>query len=289
MLVAQDQYTILDEGSTWIHEKFLSDGQNPDKTFFDELQLRGDTLLNNLEFKKLYNFGYYMGALRESKGQLVYAAQNELDTILDFNLTVGDTVNLGDCPISPNSACEFMILTSIDSIDLLDGSNRKRLNFHGFNGGAFLLEEYDVSWIDGVGSTRGLIVDAYCGVLKSPVCWSKLNCFQNDGQLLYHSNANEIDACTIEALTDVDHVLDEDLIRIYPNPFSGDLNVRFEMASTALSWHFVVYNNLGHVIHESDPTKQFEQSIQSHTWPTGLYRIMILTNEGYFTESVIKY
>lgn len=98
--------------------------------------------------------------MKEEDKRVIYTLGSQTDTILDFNLTVGDTVVIGECDLMYSSVeeCQFMVLETIDSIQLRDGSIRKRLNFYGHNAGIYSFVDFEVSWIDGIGSTRGLIL-----------------------------------------------------------------------------------------------------------------------------------
>jgi len=132
-----------------------------------------------------------------------YGADEE-GLIYDFNLQEGDRFREG-------GACEG-IVTSVDSVVLLDGSKRKRihLNYPGVIG----LENEE--WIEGIGSSAGLFAIEH-------LCYSDhpygLGCFRSGDEVLYAPisgvceklNAQQLRYASIPYLS--------------PNPFSATLMI----------------------------------------------------------------
>jgi len=153
---------------------------------------QGDTLINNEQWLKLYatkdslfqNNLVYQGLTRSENNRVLYLdATNQLDTLYDFNLNVGDSVlfNLfGDYP-------EKLPVTSIDSIQL-NGEFYKRFKFAEPSIIAF--DELNEVWIEGIGSIHGPLFPNF------PVKFSQempdsmlLTCTTFDNLLVYQNSS----------------------------------------------------------------------------------------------------
>ena len=146
--------------------------------------MNGDTQIASVNYKKIFRSGVsyqqfcyppafgYAGAIREDSGKHIYLRlpNANADTLLyDFNLSVGDTV------INYlNYTCTVPTVSSIDSV-LVGSSWRKRFNLYDSSCGAS-----GVSFIEGIGSTRGLL--EWTASFESA---GQLECFQLHGQTLY--------------------------------------------------------------------------------------------------------
>lgn len=287
-LYAQDQYTLLDENAVWVQVSDFDDGGfGFDTITYLEIRLNGDTLLANGLNKKVYLDDRYYGGLREEDKRVIYTTETEIDTILDFNLAIGDTVIIEvpfsgiGCAINMGD-CQFMVLETIDAIQLQDGSIRKRLNFYGCNAGIFLLEDFEVSWIDGIGSTRGLLIARQCSVLPktihSPTCSGRLICYQNNGEVLFSNRKEPIFRCTTEGvLSDVTTVELEDIqITLSPNPTSDQLTVSFQTTAQFQAWSYRIFDQLGRIIAQQEIVHQSKFSIDVSLFDSGIYWLEIL-------------
>lgn len=146
--------------------------------------MNGDTQIVSLVYKKIFRSGVsyqsfcyppafgYAGAIREDSGKHIFLRlpNANADTLLyDFNLSVGDTVHN-----YLNFTCSSPTVSSIDSV-LVGSSWRKRFNLYDSSCGAS-----GVSFIEGIGSTRGLL--EWTSAFESA---GQLECFQLRGQTLY--------------------------------------------------------------------------------------------------------
>lgn len=230
-VTAQLAYPLLSEDGAWIQETFQSLDAGNESTYYTEYYLLGDTLLNGLSHKKLFIHDEYQGALREGDGYLIQSTGTSSDTLLNFSLTPGDTVRQTRC-LNSESICYYLILDSIDTVRLYDGLPRARLNFTEYNSLSGLDQGDDLvlSWIDGVGSTRGLVPDPYCGFIPdrsvSPVCLERLRCVQRSGVVLYSSSGEQEYACTVPDILDSTTESEEGLnITVFPNPSTGNVTI----------------------------------------------------------------
>ena len=62
--------------------------------WFTAEQLNGDTVINSLNYKKIFENSLYAGALREDNKIIYFIPGNSLTEYLlyNFNLTVGDSI-----------------------------------------------------------------------------------------------------------------------------------------------------------------------------------------------------
>ena len=84
-----DDGKFVIEGKTWtiFHYPFAKEYQ-----YTYRMQLKGDTTINEITYKKLYKGNTYTGALRE-EGEKVYYRENNCNEVClyDFGLNVGDS------------------------------------------------------------------------------------------------------------------------------------------------------------------------------------------------------
>ena len=232
LLTAQDEYSFLENNLQWVEEHFYSDGENTDPTQYLQFNVAEDTLIQDVTYRKWMLEEFYQGALREESGKLILLRDGVETTLLDFTLTVGDTIFLSDCDRNTPLDCQTLSLVSIDSVEVLDGSLRKRLTFelylpNTFNSSLY----YTVSWIDGSGSTYGLEL-SNCGVIGggrsiSPVCEQRLICVQDDHNLLFNNTQDQVWECSERAIVSSTHdgQLPEGSVMVSPNPTQDLINI----------------------------------------------------------------
>lgn len=160
---------------------------------YAENYISGDTVINDLQYKKISHTGYdvfctdiitsgpnYIGALREDidvKKVYFIPSGHIKDTLLyDYNLQVGDTLPLGYNTIPIDSP---MYVSSIDTIESNDGLLRMRWNLSAEYHGQF------GAIIEGIGSTAGLVENVI--VFEEG---SFLRCYYQNDSVVY-SNANQ--------------------------------------------------------------------------------------------------
>lgn len=153
----------------------------------------GDTLINNLNFFKLYKSGVaqydtpfyydniYVGALRDDNDKMFFIKKNrQVETLLfDFNLSIGDTIK--------SHIGKDKIIVSIDTLQ-----NGRRVFYHNrdhFNLGYF---------IEGIGANGGLFSagSAYI-ILHSGEQTNYLICYSENNSLVFESEMGQVSNCEI--------------------------------------------------------------------------------------------
>lgn len=185
--------------------------------------LTGDTIINNLNYNKLnINFiqaNYpnscgatigYKGAIRQDtlakKVYIVPPAQTSEQLFYDFTLQVGDTVK---GYIAKHSDWYTELVISIDSV-LIGNSFRKRWNIDTC---------YNISIIEGIGSTYGLIESGT--PCNTDVYQYSLNCFSQNGSSLYPTTTSSCELITSFGSADKN----SNKILIFPNPSTGSFTI----------------------------------------------------------------
>jgi hypothetical protein len=140
---------------------------------------QGDTVIDAESYHKLYSNDSlsvsYVGGMREID-QKVYFYYKECSNpvlLYDFGLNAGDTIPLA-CELCYFDGPLSMMVTSVDSVFIEGTGYRKRINF-----------DYSQSWIEGIGSTAGLLYPYYS--CFTCTCFLELVCFEQDGLTLYRN------------------------------------------------------------------------------------------------------
>lgn len=208
MVKAQTYHSFVDTNKVWsVVEGYSLFSFN---TFY--YKFKGDTIINNLVYNKMLansdsnmvNPWQYHAALREDSLHKVYIIQfNQPEKLLyNFNLQVGDTFHY-------SQICN-LVVNSIDSVQLINGEFRKRINFYsGLN----------YHWIEGIGSEDGPlnIAVSYCDIDFN----AELNCFTENDTLKYKSTTFNSCYFSNTALREIKN----DLIKIIPNPAQNQLQI----------------------------------------------------------------
>jgi hypothetical protein len=205
-ILAEAYQPILDTNNQWNIATCISFGGCGTMV----ISIGSDTTINgNIYQKIIYNADsagslvYSPSSIREdtaSKKVYLWNGTSE-ELIYDFSLNLNDTFTTSSfgCVVTAQ-------VTQVDSVQLLDGSFRKRIILQGF---------YFDEWIEGIGSTRGLV----CGYVASCSVDFEctLVCFSKQFNLLYQDiNFN---GCFINT-TAVDNIYINSRILFYPNPIS---------------------------------------------------------------------
>ena len=212
-IIAQnDYYPLVSEGKTWeiAHVGMLPSQQ--EKWFF---MLSGDTIINGVNYKKLYqenNQGaVYYRAMRE-EGRKVYCIprdSQEEHLLFDFGMQVGDSVYcLGgdrfdngfiiETPVdeSQEGMVRLMKLIGTDTYTNKEGLDLQRYHFsvmirsrHADGSVTEYEEQSPVAWIEGIGSRNDYTFNSWYVEMVSSYSWMLTKCYDND-HLFYEVDAN---------------------------------------------------------------------------------------------------
>ena len=251
---------------------------------YAENYISGDTIINNLPYKKIGNTGYdvfctktitseprYIGALREDTIQmkvLFIPAGEQNDTLLyDYNLQVGDTLPLGYNVIA---LAGQLYVSSIDTIET-NGVLRLRWNLSAEYYGQF------ASIIEGIGSTNGLLEDIWIfeedAFLRCYYCNDTL-VFLND--LFVNQCEMPTDTCFYLNIYENSNKKITDFT-CSPNPVNNRLTISlYDKISENYTLEF--YNQLGNKTKTVKITRS-EQEINVENLSSGIYYLILKDGE----------
>lgn len=172
---------------------------------------------------------YYNGiGLHRYKPNLECADENNEIKLFDFGLQVGDTI----WSLNSLDATNGLIVYSIDTV-LLGNSLRRKINFANPSLDLF----WGFSWIEGIGSTRGLLYVSD----STPMSYlNHLVCFmQNDKTIFLSEFYND---CS-PASTGVEEQVFKNEVSLFPNPVTNS-EVKFSFKGLTVE-SISIYNEYG--------------------------------------------
>jgi hypothetical protein len=176
----------------------------------------------------------YRGLIRKENDLILYRdSTNQLDTLYNFKLNLGDSVLFNLFGMNP----EWLEIINVDSI-LIKGSLYKRMKFAEPKTSSF--DELNEVWIEGIGSIHGPLFPRF------PVKFSQespdstlLTCtFSGKEQVWEHSSYT---SCYMNHVLGIDEQ-EVFKFKIYPNPFTD--KIYFENSQTE-NFDLTVLNSMG--------------------------------------------
>jgi hypothetical protein len=274
-----------DSAAMWnVH--FLNFCFGPTTEEFHSILITGDTIINSQTYHKLnipaiqvltnscsiYTTLGYNGAIREdSANKTVYimAPSSTTEEVLyDFNLQVGDTVRgYFYNTISGNHE----VVQSIDSV-LVGGNYRKRWNIN---------PNYQVQFIEGVGSTYGLIETLPGGFVTDLPAISVI-CFSENNMTLYPNNLGNCNLITSMESPENN----PGISKIFPNPFSDETTIYADhiLSNATLT----IYNTQGQVVKQIENITGRTITLNRDNLSSGFYFIhLIESNKVIATDKIV--
>ncbi|NQV02355.1 MAG: T9SS type A sorting domain-containing protein [Bacteroidia bacterium] len=313
--VTGQTYTPLDlsEGATWSHTEC---GFKPEWGAVYKFKILGDTVVNTQTYKKIYYqakrgpgvcancnftfnrdsstlFAFIRQSIPKRKVYFVYPTISDKEWLgYDFNITnVGQTVAGFSLifTVNPEStpAAIYVYQMVVDNIDSLcvNGEYVTRYFYGAGNGGnVYHLPEH---WVEGIGSTHGLLVQGFGG----PDWIHSLYCFHNKEGAVYYDYEAILDCVVNTSLTCeegydctpvsiFDPIDPEALINIYPNPVGDRMFIESKLSSR--HYTLTIFNMMGQkVLSRILHVRNELESIQLSELPSGFYFITI-EGEGLF-------
>jgi hypothetical protein len=186
---------------------------------------QGDTLISSEQWFKLYSTSdslfqsnlSYRGLIREENNKVFYLdTLNQLDTLYDFSLNVGDSVLFDLYGMYP----EWLQVVNIDSVQI-SGDYYRRLKFAEPTMNAF--DELNEVWIEGIGSMHGPLFPNFPIKFSQETADSMLvSCtYSNNQQVWQHQSYT---SCYVNIILSVDQLELFDF-KIYPNPFTDRIHI----------------------------------------------------------------
>lgn len=238
-----------------------------------------DTTINGMLYHKLYNSEDTIftekelcGGIREEDKKVYFYALDSLTypregtipgteyLLYDFSLKVGDMITRDNYRVGAP-----LSVTHIDSI-LIGTTYRKSINFD-------YDYEYDMSWIEGIGSLRGIIT-LTGGYLTSSGSKNNLICFRQNREILYHNRGYGNDCFYKNDHNSVEVNNFAKAIVLAPNPVSATCMVSY----SACYYQLQIVSLFGIVVREFNVTGQTSTIVDRHGLPSGIYFIKLNGN-----------
>ncbi|MEM8585347.1 MAG: hypothetical protein AAGF87_13795, partial [Bacteroidota bacterium] len=179
--------------------RFASDSSNIGGSWYYELLLSSDETGDTFNGTSIF--------LREVDESIYFIDDNEEFLFYDFSLMTGDTFTVAETQLNPEVD---LLVVDIDSIELQNGTMRKRLYLRCLNNPGGDPTQWDRIWIEGIGDTQGLLSPSGSCLFDQN---SILTCFSSNGETLY--KAENEDECWIS--TSINE-LEKYGLSLYPNP-----------------------------------------------------------------------
>ncbi|MEI6752967.1 MAG: T9SS type A sorting domain-containing protein [Paludibacter sp.] len=287
----------VDCGSTrkWSEVKYLTDNSYWTNLYNNKYQyyLNGDTTLNGKSYKKVFNqylfeespgsgkilYTTYQGAIREENGKIFALLNNNSNHIsgefllYDFTVGVGDTIKSN---ISKDCGCILarqLIVTKIDTITLLNGEKRKKIQLDG-----------SPDWIEGIGSVSSLFYDAFplCTCSEHP----HLTCFKQNDIPLYNTGCPDNNCCdllagVLETRTDLKR------FTLLPNPTKDFALLQFtnqDMSCNSVE----ILNVLGRSVKTIPVSNASEYKLDFSDYSAGIYYVLLKYKDRTESHKIIK-
>ena len=267
----QDYDSLVVENAQW---KVILDSDDP--PWADEMSgwlLRGDTVINNLQYKKLYSRAFeeaqsniiisqnLYGFLREDvENKRVYALESQnggCDSsgteylLLDFSYEVGDTSQL--C-IHTEELGNVVLLEKY--IGFVYGKDRNIFQFGGSS----------VELIEGVGHYQGLMESPVINISGGPIIYLFDYCWGTDEE------------CNV-LYVKVDENLGNNYFSIYPNPATDQIRIHFHDSNlqSQMILKFIINDVYGRNICEMNGLSDDNKfNISTSHIPNGLYFLSLI-------------
>jgi len=262
-LYGQEYVPLLDTNKVWnIYENWIYFGET--RPHFLE---RCETDTTRFIIKKEWH--------SEHIEELGYLFEDTVSQKVYYTNVNGDEVLLYDFSLSEGDVFEYMLVTKVDSIQLLDGTYRKRIEFE---------DGYYYYWIEGIGSYMGgLLWTDWYFKKNIPEAW--LLCHYENDSLLYMND--EFDTCNFSFIINNTETLNKSLIpKIYPNPFSQKLSISFENPVFGEKHEIMIKALDGRVVYKE--TLNSDISLDLSFLSKGIYLLVLINKDFQHTTKIIK-
>jgi len=251
-----------------------------------QYQIKGDTTINGVDYKKLYSMNYdsllvedveFFGSIREDSLKRVYyldkntvnsplGNNNDSTEILlyDFSLNIGDTIYMP----AIYSEDSMQIVESIDSM-LIEGQWRKRINFQ-----QTINSISKRTWVEGIGNLKGLF---FPFLFEFENYWI-LTCYE-DNSIFWTNPEMTQNGISCFGVGIEDNTNNSSLsLDIYPNPCTNYIEFSFNKLQNQ-DFTITIFNSLGKIVMEElIYAVQESFKLNTNSFNSGLYYYRISGN-----------
>ena len=257
----------------------------------DHYRTLGDTIIQDKIFTKLYrstgkifniDSAKYVGAYLSELSYVFFIDKGKFipRLLYDFNAPIGW--------VSTTLNCIFYHLVSKDTVMYNDQVRRTRFNFEVMKtGGSGFIARYSYSWIEGLGSTLGILPDPYIysfSPIGYPVILKDLLCFKQNDTLIYTHPDLYKGNCFMDIVDDVKTINDPIAINIYPNTTVEKLFIQHDLSLSKNTSSIVLIDVMGRVVLQNPLDAMITQLDVTNLSP-GIYFVQIRSKEGQINVS----
>jgi len=245
---------------------------------------QGDTLINSNLWFKLYSTSdslfqsnlTFKGLTRTDNNRVLFLnTLNQLDTLYDFNLNIGDSVFYNFDGVF----AEKIPIINIDSIQI-NGQYYKRFKFAEPSMNAF--SELNEIWIEGIGSIHGPTFPNKPRQFAQEIPDSLiLTCtYSNNQQFWQHPSFN---SCYLNIVLALENTAKTNLT-FFPNPVQD--NIKINLTKTD-NYEINIFNSAGQKLIQKTITSDFV-TIDLTILNDGIYFITVDSKNGRWTNKLLK-
>lgn len=270
ILVAQN-FHFPDSNAIWsvYNEKYFIVGDSLfDAKIYKKILFTTDSIVGN---------GIIFALFREDtiSNQVFAIPSGEFseNLLYDFSLSLNDITTVYPISFSYYYGPVTISIDQIDSI-LINGQYRKRYFVKGVDQNSNL-PEY---WIEGIGSTFGILNSGITGVKITDIYYPTLLCFEQEGNLLYQ-NPDFIDCYEPYPIGIAEN--ESPIIQVFPNPTKNNVKIK----SNELIIEYKVFSSHGQLI-ENNYVKSKEFSMDISDYQQGMYFLYLKQNNGKVVKKI---
>lgn len=240
-------------------------------------KVEGDSTYNGKTYQKYFSAQdsaidantewSYEGMVREdTNAQKVYAINpdsTQEHLLYDFDVNAGDTVTVYPL-VFLMQLQNKVIIESVDTL-MVNNTIHKRVKTQSSY-------PYDEYWIEGIGSTYGVLSPGSSNVGVADISYPQLLCFESDGVLLFKKQSYE-NCYAKDPNVSVDEVRNDVSLKVFPNPTSNQLRIQSDLKISS----FKVLSVTGQVLKAG---RLSDQIISVNSLNAGVYFLEITTQEG---------
>ncbi len=216
-------------------------------------------------------------------------SSNSTYLIYDSNMEVNDTLFDGGIEFATIGT---IVVQSIDTIALNDGTIRKRWNFESITSSVIdsvtreeISRDFAFSWIEGIGNTKCPFKSpAECAFKTSPT--NRLLCFEQNQQKVYQ----DIDYpnCYFSTIVSTNSPNPNLDIQLSPNPTQGRIQITLLNTEVTNNYRVLLIDASGKIVLQKSIILDGFYRMDISEFASGVYTLLLYDNQSVSSQKTIK-